>query len=128
MRCFGAAKPIVGALCGLLGAVGVYVSLAEGFFFRKVIDQGSQAVLSQGYSKQVIDLAAPLVANGTIRFLDYPTKAGIAVISLLLLYIGLAMIINRNNPDFTVKSFFSRDYWMKFNAFKYEKTRVRKVE
>jgi hypothetical protein len=117
-------RKLVAGTLGVFGALSLYTSLAEGVFFQKVIAHGSQEILEHGYTKNAMDFAVPLIANGTIKFLSFPMKAGLAVAGVILIYFSLSIFINLKNPDFGLRSIFSRDYWMKFNAFKYKKTKI----
>jgi hypothetical protein len=114
----------VGVVSGLVGSLAIYTSMAEGVFFEKVMSNGSQEILDHGYTQNAINFAIPLIANGTVKFLDFPIKACLGVIGVVLVYLAISIFINLKNPDFGVRSFFSLDYWIKFNALKYKKTRI----
>lgn len=119
-------KHILGGLSGVTGLVSLYISLSESLFFEKVMAHGSQEILEHGFNQNALQFAMPLIANGTVRFLEFPIKAGLSIIGVLLIYISVSIFVNLKNPDFGLKSMFTRDYWIKFNAISYQKTKISK--
>ena len=114
-------------LFGIAGLLMLCTSLAEHVFFEKIIAVGSEDILHKGYTAATMQFALPLVANGTIQFLSFPVKAGLAVVGIFLSYISALSFLYINRPEFKFRSIFSRDYWLKFSLVRYKKTQVSKI-
>lgn len=113
-----------GIIICFLGLVLLFISLGEGYFLSLVI--GDLLVDSQG--KQIAESTMhnlnSLVANGRISYLPLMFKYVLAVTGLFLIYLGGNKCITHRSGDNSIRALFTIDYWIKFNAIKYRKTRI----
>lgn len=120
-------RRIVGVVITSIASLALFVSLAEGVFFSNVVLSGAKDILDNGFGGASAQLADYLVANGRVSYLPLHTKIFIACFSIFLMYAGVSLLINAKNKDFTLKSLLSYDYWIKFNAVSYKKTKINKI-
>lgn len=120
-------RRIVGGLISATACLALFISLAEGVFFSNVVLGGAKDILENGYGGASAQLANYLVANGRVSYLPLHTKMVIACASIVMMYVGISLFLNAKNKDFSLRNVFSHDYWIKFNAISYRKTKVKKI-
>lgn len=117
-------RNLLGGLLTSLGLILLFLAFAEGVFLERVVFDGVGSILSNGFNGGAEQLANYLVANGRISYLSSTTKIILGLTSIVSMYFGLSLIVNAKNTDFSIKNFFSYDYWVRFDAIRYTRTKT----
>jgi hypothetical protein len=113
-----------GVVVTLFGLISVGLSLSERLFFSMFVGDLVTEIQSAPIGEATVHLMNSLIANGRISYLEMHTKIALACAGFLLMYVGMNWIASFRGSDFSLKALFTKDYWIKFNAFKYRKTKI----
>lgn len=119
-------RQIIGGILFLLGSILLFFAFAEGIFLQNVVFDGVGYILAHGFNGGAEQLANYLVANGTISYLSTTTKTILGLLSVVFIYAGASLFINAKNSDFSIRNYFSYDYWVRFDAVRYKRTKIHK--
>lgn len=117
-------KLSVGIAICFLGLVLLVVSLGEGYFLSLVIGDLLLDAQAKQIDENTLHNLNSLVANGRISYLPLMIKYALAITGLFLIYWGGHKCITHRSGDNSIRALFTADYWIKFNAVKYRKTRI----
>lgn len=120
----GCLKLCMGVFLAFVGLISVALALSEKLFFSMFVGDLVTEIQSAPIGEATLHLMNSLIANGRVSYLDMHTKVTMACVGLLLIYIGSNLVISYKGGDFSLKALFTKDYWIKFNAFKYRKTKI----
>lgn len=108
----------------VLGILLISLSLMESIFFDMIVGQLLDAVQAKQITEQTLYDLNALVANGRISYMPVSLKLVMASIGIFIFYWGVNIAISIKGGDNSLRALFTADYWMKFNAIKYKKTRI----
>lgn len=116
---------IAGIGVGIIGLVLICLALSEKLFLSMFVGDLVYLVQSAPISQDTMHVMNSLIANGRVSYLSMATKFLMGFFGVIFIYLGVMLGLTYRSSDYSLRHLFTKDYWIKFNAFKYRKTKIK---